>query len=66
MKTAEKDKNKRKKNNINIDEENRHTISNPIAKGESSIAMGIEATDAPLPLWFNEKKDNAKKPNKSS
>lgn len=61
-----KDKKKRKEKNINIDEENRHIISNPIAKGEGPIAMGIETTEAPLPLWFNEKEDNAKRSNKPS
>ncbi|OOM80975.1 hypothetical protein [Clostridium sp. BL-8] len=50
--------NKRKKQekNIHTEEEERHIISNPIAKGvESSIAMGIDTTYAPLPLWFSEK-----------
>ena len=56
----EKDKKKKQEKNINTDEENRYIISNPIAKGESSIAMGIETTNAPLPLWFNEKEDNDK------
>jgi hypothetical protein len=48
------------KNNIK-DEEKRHVMSNPIAKGvESSIAMGIDTAEAPLPLWFNGKTDNDK------
>jgi hypothetical protein len=52
---------KNQEKNINADEETRHVMSNPIAKGiESSIAMGIDTTDAPLPLWFNGKTENDK------
>jgi len=44
---------------INKNEESRALRSNPISKGvDSSIAMGIEATEAPLPLRFNTETDN--------
>ena len=54
-----KDKRKTDKENIIVNEETRYAISNPIAKGtESSIAMGIDTTYSPLPLFFNNKLNN--------
>jgi len=52
---------KNQKKNITTDEETRLVMSNPISKGvDSSIAMGIDTTYAPLPLRFNTKAENDK------
>lgn len=52
---------KKEEKNIIKDEKTRHVMSNPISKGvDSSVAMGIDTTDAPLPLSFNTKAENNK------